>query len=250
MAMAQPTSDMSAGNCGHLCAAIEACLVSLPDMEYSVDDKPFPRGELLLRGPVLFKEYFKNEEETSKAMTEDGWFRTGDVCKIDEQNRFVIIDRRKNVLKLAQGEYISPERLEGVYLSELGYLAQGYIHGDSMQTFLVGIFGVQPDAFAVYAGKVLGRSIQPTDLEAIKAVLDDAKVRASVISDFQRVARKHKLAGYEHVKNLALMFDPFTIENDLLTPTLKLKRPPTTKKYRDLLDELYAQANTSPKAKL
>lgn len=219
MAMAQPPSDMSAGNCGHLCPAIEACLVSLPDMEYSVDDKPFPRGELLLRGPVLFKEYFKNPEETAKTMTEDGWFRTGDVCKIDEHNRFVIIDRRKNVLKLAQGEYISPERLEGVYLSELGYLAQGYIHGDSMQTFLVGIFGVQVDAFAGFAGKVLKRTIEPTDVEGVRAVLEDPKVRAAVISDFNRVARKHKLAGYEHVKNLRLMIDPFTIENDLLTPT-------------------------------
>ena len=219
MAMAQSTNDLSAGNCGRLCPSIEACLASLPDMEYSVDDKPFPRGELLMRGPVLFKEYFKNPEETGKAMTEDGWFQTGDICTIDERGRFVIIDRRKNVLKLAQGEYISPERLEGVYLSELGYLAQGYIHGDSVQTFLVGIFGVQPDAFAGYASKVLGRSIAPTDNEAIKSVLGDEKIRKSVLRDFEKVASKHKLAGYERVKNLVLLFEPFTIENDLLTPT-------------------------------
>jgi long-chain acyl-CoA synthetase len=249
MACAQSRQDLTAGNCGRLAPCTEACLLSLPDMEYSVDDKPFPRGELLLRGGNVFKEYFKNPEETSKAITEDGWFRTGDVCTIDEKGRIVIIDRRKNVLKLAQGEYISPERLEGVYLSELGYLAQGYIHGDSMQTFLVGIFGVQPDMFAPFASKVLGRTIAESE---IKSVLDDEKIRKAVLKDFDRVAKKHKLAGYERVKNCALMMEPFTVENNLLTPTLKLKRPPTTKMYRQLLDELYAAANAeeTPRAKL
>lgn len=193
--------------------------MSLPDMEYSVDDKPFPRGELLMRGNNMFREYFKNPEETSKAMTEDGWFRTGDVCTIDEMGRFIIIDRRKNVLKLAQGEYISPERLEGVIMSELGYLAQVYVHGDSMQTFLVGILGVQPDMFAAFASKVLGRTIGATDLEAIKTTLDDEKIRRAVLRDLERVAKKHKLAGYERVRNCSLKLEPFTVENNLLTPT-------------------------------
>ena len=193
--------------------------MSLPDMEYSVDDKPYPRGELMLRGANVFREYFKDPEETAKAVTEDGWFRTGDVCKIDEMGRIVIIDRRKNVLKLAQGEYISPERLEGVYMSEMGYLAQGYVHGDSVQTFLVAIFGVQPDTFAVFASKVLGRTIEATDIEGIKSVLNDTKIRKAVLKDLNRIARKHKLAGYERIKNCALMIDPFTIENNLLTPT-------------------------------
>ena len=219
MASVQSFKDVTAGNCGRLALCTEACLVSLPDMEYSVDDKPHPRGELLLRGPNVFKEYFKNPEETTKVVTEDGWFRTGDVCTVDEMGRFIIIDRRKNVLKLAQGEYISPERLEGVYLSELGYFAQGYIHGDSLQTYLVAIFGVQPDTFAPFASKVLGRNINPTDIEAIKSVLNDDKIRKAVLRDLERVAKKHKLAGYERIKNCSLMIDPFTIENNLLTPT-------------------------------
>ncbi|KAI9933359.1 hypothetical protein ASPWEDRAFT_30200 [Aspergillus wentii DTO 134E9] len=253
MATVQSSKDLTAGNCGRLAPCTEACLESIPDMEYSVNDSPFPRGELLLRGTNVFQEYFKNPEETSKAMTEDGWFRTGDVCTVDNMGRFIIIDRRKNVLKLAQGEYISPERLEGVYLSELGYFAQGYIHGDSVQTFLVAIFGVQPDMFAPFASKVLGQTISPTDIDAIKAAASDDKIRKAVLKDLERVARKHKLAGYEKVKNCSIMVEPFTVENNLLTPTLKLKRPPTTKKYRQLLDDLYAQAieeESAPKAKL
>ncbi|KAJ5576293.1 hypothetical protein N7535_003219 [Penicillium sp. DV-2018c] len=252
-ATAQNTEDLTTGNCGALAPCVEACLVSLPDMEYSVHDKPFPRGELLLRGNNMFREYYKNEEETSKAITEDGWFRTGDVCTIDERGRFIIIDRRKNVLKLAQGEYISPERLEGVVLSELGYIAQAYIHGDSMQTFLVGIFGVAPDLFAPYASKVLGKTIAPTDLEAITETLDDDKIRRAVLRDLERMAKKHKFAGYERVRNVSLRLEPFTVENNLLTPTLKLKRPPVVKVYRTLLDQLYEQANeeqSAPRAKL
>jgi long-chain acyl-CoA synthetase len=218
-ATAQSADDLTSGNCGRLAPCIEACLVSLPDMEYSVEDKPFPRGELLLRGNNMFREYYKNDEETSKALTEDGWFRTGDVCTVDAQGRFIIIDRRKNVLKLAQGEYISPERLEGVILSELGYIAQAYVHGDSLQTFLVGIFGVAPDLFAPYASKVLGKIIAPTDLEAIKESLKDDKVRRAVLRDLERMAKKHKFAGYERVRNISLHVEPFTVENNLLTPT-------------------------------
>lgn len=218
-ATAQSADDLSSGNCGRLAPCTEVCLVSLPDMEYSVDDKPYPRGELLLRGNNMFNEYFKNPEETSKAMTEDGWFRTGDVCQIDEMGRIIIIDRRKNVLKLAQGEYISPERLEGVFMSELGYLAQAYVHGDSMQTFLVGIFGVSPDLFAPFASKVLGRPIAATDLAAIKEALSDDKIRRAVLRDLERVAKKHRLAGYERVRNVSLKLEPFTVENNLLTPT-------------------------------
>ncbi|OOQ83881.1 putative AMP-binding enzyme [Penicillium brasilianum] len=250
---AQSTDDLTSGNCGRLAPCVEACLLSLPDMEYSVDDKPYPRGELLLRGNNMFNEYFKNPEETSKAMTEDGWFRTGDVCTIDEMGRIIIIDRRKNVLKLAQGEYISPERLEGVFMSELGYLAQAYVHGDSMQTFLVGIFGVSPDLFAPFASKVLGRPIGATDLDAIKEALADEKIRRAVLRDLERVAKKHRLAGYERVRNVSLKLEPFTVENNLLTPTLKLKRPPTVKVYRQLLDKLYEQAleeESAPRAKL
>jgi len=74
----------------------------------------------VLRGPSLFKEYYCNEDETAKVMTADGWFLSGDIAEIDSRGRFKIVDRVKNVLKLAQGEYVSPERLENVYLADIG----------------------------------------------------------------------------------------------------------------------------------
>lgn len=217
--LCQLEGDFTSGNCGAVLPGIEACLVSVPDMEYTVEDKPAPRGELLLRGPCLFAGYYKNEEETKKVMTEDGWFHTGDIATVDSRGRFSIIDRRKNVLKLAQGEYVSPERLEGKFLNGCSYLGQAYVHGDSLQTFLVGIFGVQPDTFAPYASKILGSSISDTDFAAVKAAADDPKVVAAVLKDLDRVARKEKLAGYERLKNIKLYLEPFTIDNELLTPT-------------------------------
>jgi len=246
----QHPDDLTSGNVGGVVPAVEVCLLSLPDMDYSVDDKPYPRGELLVRGNSVFREYYKNPEETAKAISEDGWFHTGDVAMIDEMGHVKIIDRRKNVLKLAQGEYISPERLEGVFLSSHSYLTQGYIHGDSAQTSLVAIFGIQPDTFAIFASKVLGENIYPTDNAALLAACKNDKIRRAVIKDFAHTAKKNKLAGYERIKNVALMIEPFTVENDLLTPTLKLKRPPTAKKYRSLLDDLYTQLNAEESAPL
>ena len=219
ISLAQAPSDLSPGNCGGLAPTNEACLLSVPDMEYLVTDKPHPRGELLVRGNSLFKGYYKNAEETKKAMTEDGWFKTGDICAVDELGRFKIIDRRKNVLKLAQGEYIAPERIEGVYLAACNFLAQAYVHGDSVQTFLVAIFGVQPEFFAPFASKVLGEEISAADIDAVKKAASNEKVRTAVLRELDKVGKSKKFAGYEKVKNCYLFVEPFSIENELLTPT-------------------------------
>jgi len=252
LGLSQVEGDMSTGNCGAVSTCSEICLLSVPDMDYTVDDKPYPRGELLIRGSNVFKEYYKNPEETEKAFTEDGWFKSGDIAMVDHLGRFTIIDRRKNVLKLAQGEYVSPERIEGVYLSALNYLAQGFVHGDSLQTSLVAVFGVQPDIFAPYASKVLGKTIAPTDFEAIKIACKDAKITSAIHSDLEKVGKKNKFAGYERVKAIHLALEPFSIDNETLTPTLKLKRPVAAKLYRGLLDDLYAQVaeKEARKAKL
>ncbi|KAL9014776.1 MAG: hypothetical protein Q9173_000567 [Seirophora scorigena] len=241
ISLSQAEGDMTVGNCGAVAPVNELCLADVPDMEYLSTDKPHPRGELLIRGNSLFSDYHRSEEETTKAMLPDGWFCTGDIASIDDKGRFRIIDRRKNVLKLAQGEYISPERIENIYLSHLTFLAQAYVHGDSVQTCLVAIFGVLPELFAPFASNVVGRSISAQDTQAISAACKNSKVRKAVVKELDKVGRKNKFAGYERVKNCYLYLDPFTIDNELLTPTLKLKRPQTANIFRRQLDELYAE---------
>jgi long-chain acyl-CoA synthetase len=240
--LVQMENDYSSGNCGGVTTTSECCLLDVPDMDYLSTDKPHPRGELLVRATTQFREYFQNPEETAKAIDADGWFHTGDICSVDEMGRFKIIDRRKNVLKLAQGEYISPERIENVYLANCGWLATAYVHGDSHQSFLVGIFGVAPDTFAAFAGKVLKETIDPTDLAKLEKIAQNKKVEKAVIQELDKVGKKNKFNNYEKVRACRLFIEPFTVENQLLTPTLKLKRPQAARWYRDHLDELYAEA--------
>ncbi|KAH0399728.1 acetyl-CoA synthetase-like protein, partial [Aureobasidium melanogenum] len=252
IACSQIDGDMTAGNCGAVMPTSELCLMDVPDMEYFASDKPYPRGELMVRGPTVFREYLKNPEETQKAILLDGWFRTGDICSVDELGRFKIIDRRKNVLKLAQGEYISPERIENVYLGNTTWFAQAYVHGDSDRAFLVAIFGIQPDTFAPFASKVLGKQLGATDIKALEAAAQDVKVRHAVLKELDKIGKKNKFNSYERVRNVRLMVEPFTVDNELLTPTLKTKRPQTAKKYRTIIDEMYteAESQSSARAKL
>ena len=219
VATCQSEGDFSAGNCGGVACTTELCLMDVPDMEYFSTDKPYPRGELLVRGSTVFTEYYKNEADTKKAFTEDGWFRTGDIALIDDMGRVKIVDRVKNVLKLAQGEYISPERIENVYLGNLPWLGQAYVHGDSTQSNLVAIFGIQPDIFATFLSKVLGKQISPTDFKALEAAAQEEKVRKAVLKELSKTGRKAKFNSYEHVKGVRLLMEPFSIENELLTPT-------------------------------
>lgn len=219
VSLVQLEGDYTAGNCGAVVPASEVCLLDVPDMEYLSTDKPHARGELLIRSTTQFREYYRNEEETNKAVDSEGWFHTGDICSVDEMGRFKIIDRRKNVLKLAQGEYISPERIENVYLANCGWLATAYVHGDSHQAFLVAIFGVTPDAFAPFASKVLGEKIDHTDTLKFQQAIQNPLVEQAVLKELDKVGKKNKFNSYEKVKAVRLFVEPFTVDNELLTPT-------------------------------
>lgn len=211
--------DFSTGNIGPPCPSIEMCIESVPDYEYSVQDKPNPRGELLVRGPLVFKEYYKNPTETAKSIEADGWFHTGDIVEVDSMGRFKIIDRKKNVLKLAQGEYISPERIENVYMGSTNLIAMAFVHGDPKESSLVGVFGIDPEHFAPFASKILKKEIAPADIQALKVAGNDPRVKKAFLNVLDKIGKSHKLNSFEKVKNCYLDVEPFTIENELLTPT-------------------------------
>mmetsp|Transcript_1945 Transcript_1945/g.2824 ORF Transcript_1945/g.2824 Transcript_1945/m.2824 type:complete len:86 (-) Transcript_1945:421-678(-) len=84
-------------------------------MGYTKENKPYPAGEICLRGPSIFTGYFKNKKLTDETKDAEGWIRTGDVGQIMEGKKLKIIDRVKNIFKLSQGEYIIPEKLEQAY---------------------------------------------------------------------------------------------------------------------------------------
>ncbi|KAI9742452.1 MAG: hypothetical protein M1818_003986 [Claussenomyces sp. TS43310] len=245
----QLPGDYSVGNVGGVGPATEVCLESVPDMEYLVTDSPAARGELLVRSPTLFREYYRNEEDTAKAFVGDGWFRTGDIAEIDAMGRVKIVDRVKNVLKLAHGEYLSPERIENVYLANSNLITMAYVHGDSSQAFLVAVLGIDPTTFAPFASGILKRTIEPTDLAAVKAAASNPKVTNAVLKELDKIGKKNRFNSYERVRAVHLELDPFSIENELLTPTLKLKRPQTSKKYREHIDRMYEEALAQEESK-
>ncbi|KAK4130928.1 acetyl-CoA synthetase-like protein [Trichocladium antarcticum] len=247
----QVPGDFTTGNIGPPCSSVELCIESVPDYEYTVEDKPNPRGELLMRGPIIFKEYFRNPEETAKTIEADGWFHTGDIVEVDNMGRFKIIDRKKNVLKLAQGEYISPERIENVYMGSTNLIATAFVHGEGKESSLVAVFGVDPVQFAPYASKILKKPVSPDNLAELKTIANDPRVKGAFLKLLDQIGKRHKFNSFEKVRNCHLDIEPFTIENELLTPTLKLKRPQTVRAFRQEIDRMYeelaAQAAEKPK---
>lgn len=136
------TEDMVTGHVGGPLEIVKFRLKSLPEMEYMISDKPYPRGELCMKGLNMFEGYYKNPEKTAEAHDHDGWFCTGDVVTIFENGSIKIIDRSKNIFKLSQGEYIAPEKIEGIMgLSPM--IAQCLVYGDSLKNSCVSV--VIPD---------------------------------------------------------------------------------------------------------
>ena len=130
------SDDMTTGHVGGPIEVVKFRLKSLPEMEYLVTDKPYPRGEICMKGLNMFSGYYKNEEKTSECFDEDGWFHTGDVVTVFENGSIKIIDRSKNIFKLSQGEYIAPEKIEGI-LGLSSCVAQSLIYGDSLKNSCV-----------------------------------------------------------------------------------------------------------------
>ncbi|KAF9239648.1 long-chain-fatty-acid-CoA ligase [Melanogaster broomeanus] len=216
----------------------ELKLVDVPSMNYTSEDKPNPRGELCARGMNCFIAYYKDEKNTRETLN-DGWIHTGDVAEIDEHGRFKIIDRVKNIMKLAQGEYVALEKVENM-ISACPIVQQIYVHGDSLQSYLIAVVIPDPLVLAPLASTIIGKKITPDNTEALTAAVKDPRVIQEVIGLLAEEAKKNRLAGFEYVKRIHLTMDPFTVDDNTLTPTLKLRRRDAYAKFKAELDALYA----------
>ncbi|KAI0094019.1 acetyl-CoA synthetase-like protein [Irpex rosettiformis] len=237
----------AAGTVGAPQPDAEIKLVDVPAMGYTSEDRPYPRGEICVRGDMCFREYYKG----TAAIDDEGWQHTGDVAHIDECGRFSIIDRVKNIMKLSQGEYVAVERVEALYSGCPGIL-QIYVHGDSLQSYLIAIVVPDPVTFAELAGKVWGKQVLPTDTEALQKATKDQDIYNKFMGILNKHGKTTGLQGFEMIKRIYLTNELLTIDNGCLTPTLKIKRKETYNKFKDELDGLYTlpEPSSSKPAKL
>ncbi|KAF4356822.1 hypothetical protein G4B88_030119 [Cannabis sativa] len=195
------------GTVGVPITTIEVRLESVPEMGYdALSDKP--RGEICLRGTTLFSGYHKREDLTKDVLV-DGWFHTGDIGEWQPNGAMKIIDRKKNIFKLSQGEYVAVENIEGIYL-QCPLIASIWVYGNSFESFLVAV--VVPERLA----------------------LENWATTRKLTDDFKSLC--------ENPKAIYLEPNPFDMERDLITPTFKLKRPQLLKHYKDCIDKLYNEA--------
>ena len=200
--------------------------VAFPGVEVRTDAD----GEFLVRGPNLMRGYYGHEQETASVFTEDGWFRTGDVGRIDGEGRLYITDRKKELFKLSNGKYVAPQLVESL-IKQSQFVSQ---------VVVVGAGRKQPAALIVPDWEALASALPtPQAEEHTLRVAWSQSPEALKLVRGEVAELTRPLADYERVRRVALLPEDFSIDGGELTPTLKVKRRVIDEKYHDLIEEIY-----------
>ncbi|HME96627.1 MAG TPA: long-chain fatty acid--CoA ligase [Methylomirabilota bacterium] len=188
-----------------------------------------PDGEILGRGANIAKGYFKKPEATAEVFLPDGWFATGDIGRLDDDGFLYITDRKKDLIVTAGGMNIAPQNIENRLKGD-PFISQAMVHGDK-RPYPVALITLNPEELAKFAKAEGILDTEPTSLAKNPKVVE--RVSRSV------EVRNEELQSYAKIKKFSILPIDFTVENGLLTPTLKVKRKLITEKYRETLDSLY-----------
>lgn len=249
---------------GYVGPPLSSCyvkLVDVPEMEYYASNNT---GEVCVKGPIVFKGYFKEPGKTEEALDADKWLHTGDIGTWLPNGTLKIIDRKKHIFKLSQGEYIAPEKIESIY-SKSHFVSQIFIYGESLKSCLVGV--VVPELDVIHSWlreRNIHLSASSSSMQSTSAVVAstpastasssssgygsllnsrdicaDSRVKTAILEDLHSIGRKEGLKPFEQVKDIFLYPEAFSIDNGLLTPTLKTKRPECRKFFASQLEEMY-----------
>ena len=229
--LTDPTDPVCGGHAGAVIPACEVKLEDIPEMNYSNADKPYPRGEICVRGPILFSGYLKNEKATRETIDESGWLHTGDVGMWIEGGRLKIFDRKKSIFKLAQGEYVSPERIEAVHMKS-PFVLQSFVWGDSLSNQLVAVIVPDPEYVIPWAKE---RRLP----QNMSQIVSSPVLLTTVMKSIQEESRAAGLNGFEHVAAIRLHPEPMSVENGLQTPTYKIKRNVAKEAFGELIRAMY-----------
>ncbi|KAL7752811.1 long-chain fatty acid-CoA ligase [Sorochytrium milnesiophthora] len=227
------TGPMALGNVGAPLASSEFKLVNAPDTPYSISTTP-PQGEIWIRGTSVTSGYFKQPQLTAEVFTNDGWFQTGDIGRLNADGSLSVIDRKKNLVKLSHGEYVAVEKLESIYAGAR-LVQRVCVYADPTRSCCVAIVVPQ---FAPLDAEAVQLGITSHDL---RAMCLDPRMERVVLKELQTLGKQAGLCAAEIVKAVVLTDDEWTVDNGLLTAAQKLKRRDIQEKYKKAIDAAYAQ---------
>ena len=196
-------------------------LIDVPELGYFTTDKPYPRGELLVKSASATPGYYKRPEITAEVFDDDGYYRTGDVMAEIAPDHVVYVDRRKNVLKLANGEFVAVANLEAMF-GTAPLVRQIFVYGNSERSYLLAVIVPTAEALDRFGG----------DADALKAALRES---------LQQTAKSAELQSYEVPAEFLVESEPFSVANGLLSGVGKNLRPKLKDAYGERLEQLYAE---------
>lgn len=198
-------------------------LVDVPELGYFLTDKPHPRGELHVKTHTIMQGYYRNPQATASVFTADGYYKTGDIMAQVGPDELVYVDRRNNVQKLAQGEFVAVAQLETTLSNGHPLIHQAYLYGTAERAFLLGVIVPDREGFA-------REGLSLDDAAVVKTRLRDA---------IQQVAQAEQLQSYEVPRDFIVEPEPFSAENGMLTGVGKPKRPSLKERYGPRLEAMY-----------
>jgi long-chain acyl-CoA synthetase len=192
-----------------------------------IEQKTADDGEVLYRGRNIMREYYKMPDETAATLTPDGWQHTGDLGEIDDEGFLRITGRKKDLIVTAGGKNVAPSAIEGL-IATSKYITQVCVIGDRRK-YLTALITVDADNIGAYAEE---HGIETDNL------LGDPQINELIRGEVD--AKNEELASFETIKDFRLL-EEFSIENGLLTPTLKVKRNVAMERFADVIEEMYRQ---------
>ena len=234
--LASYVDDIRSGHVGGPLIYNELKLVDVPDMKYTNLDKdengePRPRGEIWVRGPNVIKGYYKLTEKTKETFV-DGWLISGDIGQIvGKNNRIEIIDRKKNIFKLSQGEYIAPEKLEIAYRKANPMISNIFVHGNSYQNYLICIVNIEVGCLEKVRDQL---EIEKKNTEEENKDLIGEKF----LKLFKGLAKVNGFNRLEEIRKIIVVSEDW-VEMGFVTVSLKNKRHDIFVHFKDRLNKLY-----------
>lgn len=225
---------------GSVPGAVEIKLVGQPELGYDANPTPEsgedPHGEVWIRGKPVVTEYFNDPEETAKAITADGWFRTGDIGAFDRYGHLRVVDRLKNLIKMQGGEYIALEKLEAIYRGA-STVHNVMVYGDSEHSRPVAVICVNEKGLEALAKK---NGITVGEGESATALHHNPKVVGLVLKELLGVGKVAGLTPIEMVQGVALVDEEWTPANGLVTATQKVNRRKIKDVYKDEINKAFS----------